>query len=371
MALFFNLWSRNAGSKRAGSVGGIAQRFLQVFLDHGVEASQIPRFLPQIKLEDVSSPEKLLSALTPEIIDQTAQLFGIRSQWLEGVDDEIYDYQYCSKEPELLLEHLATLNPDPKNRPRFPLRILSTSKHLDPNAPREQLLAPVLVEEIAELGEKNIYRYHIYRDGFNWSYQPSRIEIKSIARLVCKAFNIPVPLFVISPGDMEDILEGRLIPAKYLGGCQITNPSLEDYALSPDESVVAKEVEELPDVLRYIQERNLHNFSFSRPIEFQPEVVTPQNPVESSIPIAPQESPNMFGKRARAKAAIWEPIRHSAEVLWVQNDQLSIADVISDLKKMPQLKASVLSESAVRKHIADLAPPGISGKPGRKPNKSP
>lgn len=369
MLILPKIW-RLIKAKNSNSLDIVASRFLQVFHDHGVASSQIPRLIQHLKLDDLQSTNRLLAAITPDILDQTARYFGVRIEWLEGVDDEIYDYQYCSKEPELLLEHLATLNPDPESRPRFPLRVLSTTKHLDLNDPRAQLLAPVLVEKIADLGDEEIYRYHIYRDGFDWSHQPSRIEIKSIARLACKAFNMPVPLFVISPGDMEAVLEGRLIPAKYLGGCQITNPSLEDYALSPDESVVAKEVEELPDVLRYIQERNLQNFSFSRPIEFQPELETPQIPAESPIPTSHQEALNIPGKRAQAKAAIWEPIRHSAKVLWVQNDRLSIADVISGLKQMPQLKASALSESAVRKHIADLAPPGISGKPGRKPNKS-
>jgi hypothetical protein len=33
------------------------------------------------------------------------------------------------------------------------------------------------------------------------------------------------------------------------------------------------------------------------------------------------------------------------------------------------LKASKLSESAIHKRIADLAPPNIGGKSGRKPNK--
>lgn len=364
-----NIWQRFTGRTKDNTLDIVPQRFLRVFLDHGVEASQIPRLFPQIKLDDLKFSEKLLAALTPELLDQTAQFFGIRCQWLEGVDDEIYEYRHCYKHPELLLEHVASLNINPENPLQFPLRVLTTTKHLDCNDPRQQLLAPVLVEKIAELGDEWIYRYHIYRDGFNWSYAPTRIELKAITRLVCNAFHTVAPLFIVSNSEMENILEGKLIPRKYLSGCQVTSPSLEDYALSSEESVPAKETEELPVVLRYIEQHNLQNFSFSRPVDMQPSVESSQSQADSSMPPEAQETPKS-GKRAQAKAVIWEPVRNAAKVLWAQNDQLTIADVIYRITKMPHLKASSLSESAIRKHIANLAPPGIAGKPGRKPKKS-
>jgi hypothetical protein len=79
------IWQHIAGGKKNDSVNLIVQRFLQAFQDHGIEASQIPRLLPLLKLDDLQSPEKLLVALTPEILDQTAKLFCISPQWLEGV----------------------------------------------------------------------------------------------------------------------------------------------------------------------------------------------------------------------------------------------------------------------------------------------
>ncbi|MEO7344811.1 MAG: hypothetical protein ABIU85_08235, partial [Methylotenera sp.] len=197
------LWQFIAGSQNTGSVDLIARRFLQVFLDHGIEASQIPRLLPQIKLDNLQHLEKLLAVLTPAILDQTADLFGIRSPWLEGVDDEIYESRHCYKEPTLLLNHLATLKIDTHHPFSFPLRILTTTKNLDYHNTSDQLLAPVIVEPIMELGDKWIYRYHIYRDGFNWNYEPTRIQLKVIARIVYKHFNTSVPMFVISMKEME------------------------------------------------------------------------------------------------------------------------------------------------------------------------
>jgi hypothetical protein len=142
------LWRHFADSTKPNSVGIVPLRFFQVFLDHGVEASQIPRLLPQLKLDDLQSPEKLLAALTSELLDQTAQLFGVRLQWLEGVDEKIYEYRYCYKHPERLLEHLASLSAfSEEDRLNFPMRVLTTSDHLDYEDDSQQLLAPVLVEK--------------------------------------------------------------------------------------------------------------------------------------------------------------------------------------------------------------------------------
>lgn len=361
-----------AGAK-TNPVGIVPQRFFQVFRDHGVEESQIPRLLPQLKLDDLQAPEKLLAALTHEILDQTAQLFGVRSQWLEGVDEQIYEYMYCYKEPALLLEQLASLQAfSEQDRQNFPLRVLTDTKHLDYGDPDYQPLVPVLVEKIAELGDKDICRYYVYRDGFDWSHEPARIQLKAMALRIYRTFHSPVPLFVISSSEIQDVIDGKVIPAKYINrGGLLTNPSLEDYALDKNESVVAKEVDELPAVLKYIQDHNLQGLVFDRPDSFQ-------EPIESSETTTPPPVvPGAFetqkqkknGKRDQAQAD-WELARNFASTRWATNDQLSITDVVRDIKGMPILKVSAFSASAIRKQIADLAPPNIRGKSGRKPNKS-
>ena len=145
----YKSWRRATGKSQAGSVNIVAQRFLQAFLDHGVEVSQIPRLLPLVNIGDLQSPEKLLAVISPEILDQTARLFGIRAQWLEGVDDQIYEHLACYKRPAILLEHLAVLLNGKDTFMSFPMRVLSTTKQLDSSSESQQLMAPVLVEKIA------------------------------------------------------------------------------------------------------------------------------------------------------------------------------------------------------------------------------
>jgi len=66
------------GRNKVNPINLIYQRFFQVFEDHGVAVSQIPRLLPQIKLSDLKSEDALLQALNHEVFEHTAQLFGIR-----------------------------------------------------------------------------------------------------------------------------------------------------------------------------------------------------------------------------------------------------------------------------------------------------
>lgn len=364
---------RFSGSKKTQSLDIVAQRFCQIFHDHGVEKSQIPRLMPQLTLGDLKTNETLLAVLTPEILDQTARLFGIRPEWLEGVDDEIYPYRHCYKEPELLLDLLATLRSraDSDWTHHFPLRILVSNKHLDCKSDREQLMVPVVLEKIAELGDEPIYRYYIFNDGFNWEYEPGRIQLKAMIRTFYKTFRTPVPLMVIQPAALQSVLDRKKISREFLDGCLVTTPSLEDFSLTSQESVVAVEVDEIPKVLKYIEDHKLESIftNARRPTSpLQDTTLETHQPPEASTPATGEPK---IGKRESNAQQLWEPVEAVASALWAENSSLLIADVIRRIKLMRHLKASVLSDSAIRKHIADLAPAEDAGKPGRRRKESP
>ena len=364
------IWQRIFGKPSPTQVRGVAQRFIGIFGDHGVIPAQIPRLLPGMQFQDFQTEEKLLSALTPEILDQTASLFAIRTKWLEGTDDAIYEYQSCYKRPELLFELLSQIRSRTnENSSWFPLRVLHCTKRLDRNAPGQQLLVPVLVEKIAEIGDVHIERYYPFNDGFDWSHQPARIQLKAMSRLIFKILGMPVPLMRIDPTALQEILERKRVPRNFLQSCLLTTPSLEDFAITKEESGAAREVDEMPDVLRYIDKRALTH------------LITTESPLRPSADQPPsalgkfQEEPAKAaplpktGKRANIEQVVWHPIQAAATILWAENKSLTIAEVIKRLKKMDHLKAKALSDSASRKRIAQLAPENIRGKPGRKPKK--
>lgn len=342
-------------------LSNLCTRFLALFADHGISPAQIPRVFPQLTLADLDSPDRLLAALTPQTLDHTAQLFGVNVAWLEGAEDRIYPYLATYKEPQLLLNHLSKIQHSDAwaNQIGSPLRILATTTKLDYRNESMQELAPVLVEPIAELGEETIYRYHVYQDGFDWSHAPARIELKAIAYAAWTATHRPIPIYLVSRGQMDELLEGRLIPRQLLKHSLITSPSLEDYVVPPEASRVAKEVDELPEVLAYKSEIGL---SFDKPKPEAP-VVTP--PATSQ---KPEAKPKADGKRA-ASAATWLKIEAAATALWA-TEPLPIQDMARRLKMIPDLGAKGFSEETLRKRIRHLAPEGIRGNSGRKPNKS-
>lgn len=362
---FKQLFRKILGNDKTRDVSIVAKRIVEAFNQHGIEITQIPRIFPALTLDNLATPEKLLSAITPEIIDSVAQLFGIRSQWLEGVDDEIYEYLSTYKAPEELLKRLSELRYPPGERLSFPLRVLTTHKHLDRAADEYQVLAPVLVEPIAELGEETIYRYHVYRDGFDWNHATSRIELKAIARIIFTKLHTPVPLFVVSRQDMENVLEGKTVPRDLFDGALITDPSLEDYAIPANGSCVAKETHEFSEVAAYIERLGLADFQFALDIE-----EVDASDARAELNPAPPEISSQKEKPRSARDNHWGPILAGAQAIWSQEPTLPIAEVVRRLRGVTDFKAARFTESAIHKRIVQMAPAGVRGKPGRKPKQS-
>lgn len=254
--------------RRTSPVAIVGERFLQVFIKHGVRPTQIPRLLPSISLTALISPESLLAALSPKVIDDTARLFGVRSAWIEGVTNQIYDTHYCYKAPARFFELLAQTPREPCS---FPVRALTSVDTLDCHAGREQPIALVLVEPIpgAEHSDElhPIARYHIWCDDWDWGYEKSRIQLKAMTRIVDQVLNERVPLYLAEHSVLEAIRSGYEIPRAYLRGSLLTNPSLEDYANSRAEHGQAKETEELPYVLAYIDHHKLNNPVQAMPVQ--------------------------------------------------------------------------------------------------------
>lgn len=227
----------------------VAQRFLQAFLDHGIAVTRIPRLVDGVSLESLRGIDELVKVLTPSVLDATANLFGIQHAWLEGATDVIYPRRHVYRD---LPTFLSLLPSEKSASVRAPLRALCSSP-LDYSADRHQPVALVILEQAAMLDDDVVPRFTVINDVWDWSYQPARLQAKAMARLSFKRFG-PVPLYCVPDAMLESILSGEAIPHNVLAGTMITDPSLEDYVLSPTASAVAKEAEELPEVLRYLDE---------------------------------------------------------------------------------------------------------------------
>jgi hypothetical protein len=213
-----------------------------------VGVTQIPEFFPEISLSKLKNDEELLTVLSPEVLAKAAKLFGVKLGWLQGLDEQIYDTLHCYKQPDLFFEDLAMLD---RKYHSFPFHVLCDSE-LDNHDDRTQRIVLLFEEEIRQLNGEPIYRYQVFGDGWDWSHPNCRIQLKAMVRLYYQCLHRPIPLHRVTPSLLTKIEEGKLIPTKVLGRCALTEPAFEDYAMSVVENSKAKETEELPVVIEYI-----------------------------------------------------------------------------------------------------------------------
>lgn len=244
----YSRWKEGRGGR--SEVATVAKRFLKVFYEHGVLPGSIPRLIPSLRYGDLLDETALLAALTPEALDQTANFFGVRVAWLAGADDVAYETDYSYKSPSRLQDRLANIARDAHN---MPLRAISTSKYLDRESTHAQRLELVAVEPVATVDETTVYRYHPFADGWEWGHAECRIQLKAMVR----ALGRPVPLYEVTDAEMELAYSGALVYRSVLRCALLTEPSLEDYAMSETENRHAKEVDEMPKVRLYMRENGL------------------------------------------------------------------------------------------------------------------
>jgi len=157
----------------------VASRFVDLFENHEVHRNQIPRFFGNgLTLNDVETNEKLLPKLTPDILQVVADLFAVRIEWLEGVDNKIYPVHEFYKHPEQYAAFLHKLNADEDHRVIAKL-VWST----DSNYEQDAVL--VLEEQFDYLGNESISRYHICGGWVN-KYWKSRADLTACVAITLK-----------------------------------------------------------------------------------------------------------------------------------------------------------------------------------------
>jgi hypothetical protein len=229
----------------------VAKRFIQLFEWHGLQITQIQRLFPDITLDKLESPECLIACLTSQRLDEAAELFGVRRSWLDGVDDQIYEYRCCYRAPGQLFQLLKRIGETDDFE--VPVRAVCVNRKLNFLSADYQPLVLVLVQPVRLVDDIEIERYYVYTELLDWSHARCRIQIKAMTRVINLWLHRPVPLYSARPELVEKLARGQLVPRQFLQGPFVTDPSLEDYSLSSEESGVAKECAELPDVLDYLE----------------------------------------------------------------------------------------------------------------------
>jgi hypothetical protein len=157
-----SIWDRFR--KPAAKIKGndtVASRFLQLFEAHGVHRNQIPRFFGHgLSLADVQDDSTILSRLSEELIEDACKLFAVRSEWLYGVDDQIYPLHDFYKVPGEFVDFIESLSADNDSFIEGVLLVAKIDKH-----DFDALI--VLEVPIGSVGDKTICRYCLCN---NWIF---------------------------------------------------------------------------------------------------------------------------------------------------------------------------------------------------------
>lgn len=145
-------------------VHALAARFIKLFRSHGIERTQIARFLGPdsgITLADLSDDDRLISKLDDKLLDNVCEQFRIRREWLDGTEARVHPCHDFYNYPHKFLGFVKNLMERNPAGSMYGVLISPSERDLQAQA----LL--ILQETVGHVGEKPIYRYHLCN---NWTF---------------------------------------------------------------------------------------------------------------------------------------------------------------------------------------------------------
>ncbi len=183
------------------------RRFVELFEGHSVARSQIPGFLEgydiELSLSDLVDDDALLRRIDESLLNRVCEIFGIRREWLDGVDLQIYCGHDFYKHPEQFEEFIKRLkanNPDAQ----------FDGVLLVPEAPCNHDQALIILQEmIGSIGDKPIYRYYLCNNWY-YSYWKSRVYLTACIAIAWKQ-NIDIQGRYLSQEKIEPLADGTIL----------------------------------------------------------------------------------------------------------------------------------------------------------------
>lgn len=356
----------------------IARRLIEVAIAHGLQPQEIPRLFPAIGYGHIDDLHQLVHAITPAVIDSAAALFGVRREFLEGRDDMAYfpfgtGRAAASESMSLVVAAVAlavSAWSEPSPLLRGPLAILTDDENPDRLSGRKQRLVPIVIEPSGTELDSPVYRCQVFGGYMDWRNDDQRLGLKAVAWLIWHRLRKIVPIYRVSESELDDVMSGMSVPSVVFQRSILTNPSLEDYVMKPTSNSVARESEEIPDILAFIESGGLAarwDAAFAPKPPGTDAGARPADIDPKSSETPPSAKPR--GGKRDASDEIKNGWRAVARGIWASQPTATIAAVVRQLKSMPDLKGSAMSESAIHKAISSVAPEGAN-KPGRRPKDS-
>ena len=151
-----------------------------MFESHGVHRNQIPGFFGHgLSIADVQSDALILTKLNEDLLKDACDFFGVRREWLDGADNEIYKQRRFYKNPKDFIEFIAALKANNPNG-QFDGRVIAPDVDGGDN---EAIL--IIRESVGFIEDRTIYRAH-FCDTWVFDYWRSRAYLTACVAIAWK-----------------------------------------------------------------------------------------------------------------------------------------------------------------------------------------
>ncbi|MRR49822.1 MAG: hypothetical protein EG825_02730 [Rhodocyclaceae bacterium] len=206
----------------------LSSRFVRLFECHNVHRNQIPRFFGSgLTVKDVSDDQSLLSKLEEPLLDAACTLFGVRREWLDGAEPQVYSCHSFYKDPGGVLPFLTKLKEANPEGQLGGILIAPVG---------EEGEALVLLNEIIGwVGDKPIHRYHLCND-WTFDYWKARAYLTAFVA-ICWKHGVHLRGTYLPEKEIKRIADGEALICSEDGDPGVGRTKLwypEDMALKPD-----------------------------------------------------------------------------------------------------------------------------------------
>ncbi|WDQ14564.1 hypothetical protein [Rhodopirellula sp. P2] len=199
-------------------------------------------------LDSIANTQRLSLEITADRLHWIADQFGVRRNWITGLDNQIYDLVWGYKQLDRLAHSLAerkTLGPSMRMT-----AFVDERNHMDSEVSHRKPVALVASTpmQVTDDHSETVLRHVVCGDDFAWSNWATRRDLEAFTRWCFQEFTTFTRIVPVTSKVVGEIRSGDRFPGPYIPTAQTSDWQLEDYTLTIDESVCAKETHEVDQV---------------------------------------------------------------------------------------------------------------------------
>lgn len=193
-----------------------ATRVLEAFEAHGVKPQQIARLLPadiEVKSAAWSSADTLKDAMTPELLQWTANLLSLNPAWLDGereIASRHAHFRYSSNQPSALFHWLRERyqrNGKTQWEAGASLYVLCACDAPMTNTANGPLVL-MLREAFAEVNGSKRYRYTLLSEDWRLDHTPCTASLAT-ACAIAQHMHLPIHALTVSAKQLRALEAGK------------------------------------------------------------------------------------------------------------------------------------------------------------------